>query len=372
MIRRLWLRLRHAARLRGFLKWSLASLFVATLLLLSPVAYVELRCRGDAATHAYAPLLTDPAFQRREANTYLTYPEWHIVFAYDGLAEVLKTGDEHAFDYVSSISRFWGSACALTRVAGQHGGADWGTRSMIHTIGVSFTMEMLAKAAYEETVGRATAWLRGPQKSAQDRFIAAVARDYAAFLRQTPWYRYPFPEKARELWGPPARLSLRGWERRLGIGTEFEVKSVYAKVIERAVAATGEAQLVIRSVVSGLDAAALARIPGVTVIGPRADGFEIETPRYDVFTKILVEIARQGGAIREIAGNDEIMVSLTVPGGAPEGQPVPVPYGTVIFRMKRDGFPGERLLVNVKMAQLSAFLTTFHIGDPGLEHVFDY
>ncbi len=31
---------------------------------------------------------------------------------------------------------------------------------MIHTIGVSFTAEMIAKAAYEETIGRATAWLR--------------------------------------------------------------------------------------------------------------------------------------------------------------------------------------------------------------------
>ncbi len=64
------------------------------------MAYVELGCRGQAGTQTYQPLITDPAFQRREANTYLTYPEWHIVFAYDGLAQALKTGDEHAFDYV--------------------------------------------------------------------------------------------------------------------------------------------------------------------------------------------------------------------------------------------------------------------------------
>jgi hypothetical protein len=31
---------------------------------------------------------------------------------------------------------------------------------------------------------------------------------------------------------------------------------------------------------------------------------------------ILADIARQGGAIREIAGNDEIMVSVTVREGA--------------------------------------------------------
>jgi len=368
MIRRCWQRLRRSLKLRRILKWSLASLLVATLLLLSPVAYVELRCRGQAVTEAYRPLITDPAFQRREANTYLTYPEWHIVFAYDGLAQALKTGDEHAFDYIDSISSFWRSACALTRVAGGHGGADWDTRSMIHTIGVSFTLEMLAKGAYEETMGHATAWLRGSRKTAQDAVVANIAADYAAFLRQTPWYQYPFTRKASELWVPPAGLSLRGWERRLGIGLEFEMKAVYAKVIARAVAATGQAQLVIRSVVSGIDATALGRISGVTVIGRRGDGFEIETPRYDLFTRILADIARQGGAIREIAGNDEIMVSVTVP----EGVAVQVQHGTVLLRMKRDGIPGERLLVNVRMPELAAFLNTYPRGEPGLEHVFDY
>jgi len=254
------------------------------------------------------------------------------------------------------------------RVASRDGGADWGTRSMIHTIGVSFTAEMLAKGAYEETLGRLTAWLRGPQKTAQDMKLSAVADDYAAFLRQTPWYRYPFAVRARELWALPAGTSIRSWERRLGIGMEFEAKAAYAKVIERAVAATGQAELVIRSVISGLDAAALRRIQGVTVIGRRGDGIEIETPRYDLFTRILVDIAKEGGVIREIAGNDEIMVSLTVPAGTD----VPVKHGTEMIRMKRDGIPGERLLVNVRMAELAAFLRAYPLGDPGLEHVFDY
>jgi hypothetical protein len=149
------------------------------------------------------------------------------------------------------------------------------------------------------------------------------------------------------------------------------VKRVYAKVIAAA-AATATAPLVIRSVVSGIDATALARMPDVKVIGRRTDGgIEIETPRYDLFTRVLSDIARQGGAIREIAGNDEIMVSLTVRDGAPAR----VEHGTMILRMKRDGFPGERLLVNVRMSDLAAFLNTYPLGDAGplaIEHVFDY
>ena len=49
-----------------------------------------------------------------------------------------------------------------------------------------------------------------------------------------------------------------------------------------------------------------------------------------------------------------------------------VEHGTVILRMKRDGIPGDRLLVNVKMPELAAFLNAYPLGDPGLEHVFDY
>ena len=51
---------------------------------------------------------------------------------------------------------------------------------------------------------------------------------------------------------------------------------------------------------------------------------------------------------------------------------MPIQHGTVLLRMKRDGIPGERLLVNVRMADLAAFLNTHPLGDPGLEHVFDY
>jgi hypothetical protein len=348
-------------------KWPLAVFGGVVVLLLMPVAYVELACRGTASGQAYQPLLTDPSSQRREANTYLTYPEWHIVYAYDGLAEALKTGDEHAFDYFASVRSFWSSTCAVMRVADAHGGADWDTRSMIHTIGVSFTAEMALKAAYEETIGRATAWLRGAEKTPQDKAVAAMAVDYAAFLRQTPWYQYPFRRESRKLWAAPGGWTIRGLERRVGIGLEFSAKTAYAKVIAGAVAATAPAKLTIRSVVSGLDAANLSTIPDVTVIGARGDGVEIETPRYDLFTRILVEIARRGGSVREIAGNDDIMVTLTTPSGVEAAVP-----GTVILRVKRDGFKSDRLLVDVKVPNLVALLNKYSLSDPGLEHVFDY
>ena len=362
MIRLRWRRVRRA------IAWVLAAVVAAAGLLLSPVAYVELACRGERESQTYRPHISDPAFRRPEANAYLTYPEWHIVYAYDGLAHLLKTRDEHTFDYVPSIGRFWQSVCTLTRVADRHGGADWGTRSMVHTIGVSFTAEMLVKGLYEETVGRATAQLRGSGKTPQDVAIAATARDYARFLRQTPWYRYPFTAQARQLWAARVEHPVRSWERRLGIGLELQAKAAYAKVLAGAVAATGQAPQVNRSIITGLDRRMLASIPDVKVIGPRGDGVEIETPRYARFTEILIEIARRGGTIREIAGNDAIMVSLTIPADGA----ATVAHGTILLRVRRDGIAGERLLVGVPLADLAALLKAHSFGDPGLEHVFDY
>jgi hypothetical protein len=159
---------------------------------------------------------------------------------------------------------FWRSTCALMRVADEHGGADWGTRSTIHTIGVSFTAEMAFKAAYEETIGRVTAWLRGSEKTPQDKAVARMATDYSAFL--------------------------------------------------------------------------------------------------------LADIARRGGAVREIAGNDDIMVTLIVPANVESR----VRHGRVILRTRREGFSSHRLIVDVKVADLAALLKAYPLADPGLEHVFDY
>ena len=355
-------------RLLKIIGWLLALLVIVILLLLSPVAYVETFCHADPEPDTYRPLISEPEFRRQEANTYLTYPEWHIVYAYDGLAETLKTGDEYGFGYISSVKEFWVADCALTRIADRHGGADSQTRMMIATIGVSFMLEMGLKAAYEETVGRVFALWRGSEKTQQDIVARDMAIDYAAFLRQTPWYKYPFQPWIDRLWAAPMEEPLRGWERRLALGGEWRAKIAYAGMIAGAVAATGEAKLTIRSVVSGLPAATLSEIPDVAVISDSTDGVLIETPRYDRFTHILAEIVRAGGTIVEIAGNDEIMVSLTMPSGAAQND---LP-GEVITRLPRAGFDGDRLLLSVKIADLSLLLRDRQIADPGLEHICDF
>jgi hypothetical protein len=344
------------------------ALVLLVVALLSPVAYVELACRGTPKGEPYKPLITDVAFQRSEANSYLTYPEWHIVYAYEGLAEKLKTSDEYSFDYLSSIGGFWSSACALTRTAGEHGAADFDTRATMHVIGVSFTAELFLKALYEETFGRAFAFLRGPTKSPQDVYAAEMAADYAAFLQQTPWYKYDFRKATTELWAEPVD-SLRSWERRLALGIEWRGKAAYAGVIADAVKASGEAALTIRSLVSGVSPEQLTAIKGVTIIQTQTQGTLIETPRYAAFTDILKEIAMAGGTVVEIAGNDDVMVTVIAP---IETQFQTLTGVQLIKAVLRDGYGSKRMLLDVRMSELAPLIRTLSTGEVQLEHVYDY
>jgi hypothetical protein len=351
------------------LKWSFAALALLVAALLAPVAWLAVSCNGEAQPQTYKPIITEAEFQRQEANSFLTYPEWHIVYAYEGLARTLESSDEHAFGYFSSIKGFWSSACTLKKVAGAHGGADVATVRTIYVIGASFTLEMGMKALYEETIGRLFAATRGPVKSPQDVIAAEMASDYAEFLQQTPWYKYPFNQEVENLWNAPLTMPLRGWERRLALGGEWKAKAAYAKVIANAVAATGVAKLEIRSVVTGLSEAQLLAIKDVQVIEAVPQGFIINTPRYRAFTKILQQIANQGGAVLEIAGNEDVLVTVTMADGADAAA---LPGAQVLTLINRDGFGGKRALLNVRVAELNKLILALSVGPLRLEHVYDY
>lgn len=337
-------------------------LLILVIGLLIPVGYNEIACRGEPMDEAFTPQIAD-AEHRAESATYLTYPEWHIVFAYDDYAKVLEAGNPHEYGYLRSISGFWSALCNLTETADNHGGAPE-TKNMVYVIGVSFTAELLAKAAYEETIGRFFTWVGG--RSASDIASAQMARDYAEFLHQIPWYKYDFPSDIAELKaiGPQ---SPRDRERQFALGLEFGAKAQYAKAIAKAVEAAGQAKLTIRTIVHDLSVENLRSIDGITVIRATPDGTEIDTPRYAAFTDILRQITAKGGRISEIAGNDEIMVTIT---GV--DRPDFLADLPVLASLERQGYDDLRWLVNVQLDDLHTVIRALEGTDATLEHIFDY
>lgn len=350
--------------MRRLLRWILrllAGLTVLAALLLAPVAWVEWGCRTAAAPPSHDSLLP-PEHHRPAARTLLTYPEWHIVHAYDDYAEVIATQDPHDFGYLRAVRSFWSSLCRLNRAAGALGGADAETRQMVYVIGTSFTVEMALKAAYEETLGRLFVWLRGPRHAPLDTLSARQAAAYATFLQQIPWYEWDFAGDRAAL-AAAATESLRDRERRIALGLEYGAKQVYAGLIGRAVASVGPDEQRLRMVVTGVDRETLARYDGLTVIGARGEGIEIETVRYRALTELLKRLAAEPLTIREIAGNDRILLTITSPAATMPG---------ALLSLPRQGHGDWRHLFLVPVAELMAMLRKWDGSLARVEHVHDY
>lgn len=349
--------------MRFLFRWIKRLVMIVLILvigLMTPIIYTETACRGTALANTYAPIVAE-VDQRPESRTLLTYPEWHIVHAYDDYAEVIRTGDPHDFDFFRSITGFWTSLCALSQTAASHGGVPWETKQMVYTIGVSFTAELLAKAAYEETLGRLATLIRGETRAALDDLSAVQAADYATFLQQTPWYKWDFTADVAAL-ATNATTSPRDMERRFALGLEYRAKAAYARMIEAAVAGVGADALTMRVIVKDIEPDALAQMTGVRVIAERPEGAEIETPRYRAFTDLARQLAGQGANFVEIAGNDDIL--YTAIAEAPDDL-------GALHRFARQGNPGYRHLMLIKVADLAEALRQTGNGAQ-IEHIHDY
>src|SRR5690242_1562014 len=166
------------------------------------IAEVETSCVADLpSSSAHSDFaIHDDGYARAQGDSFLTFPEWYIVHAYSDLAGVTARGTESDFDYLASIRGFWSSLCGATRQASLSGPASSDQTLTNYIIGFSFTAEMGLQGAYERSLGALTAWLADGRKTAEDEFNLALLKEYAAFLYQTPWYRFPFGEKLRAFW----------------------------------------------------------------------------------------------------------------------------------------------------------------------------
>lgn len=360
-------------RMRKALKLAVMVVAVLAVLALAPVLWVEASCYVEAEPDR-APFQSslDAGDRRDEVNTYLTYPEWSIVYAYEDFAGVTRMGSESDFAYFRSIRSYWTSLCSVTRIASRRGMVPSDTKSMLYVIGISFAAEMGIKGAYEETIGRITSVIRGEVRTAEDDFALMVADDYAGFLRQTPWYQYPFGERLKAFWSETPLLGsnfIRKIERRFALTLEYGVKAVYAKFIGF-LAGLDPAPLSIRSVVTGLDARDIDSLRNVLIVKALpGDASIIETPRYRTFTEIIRVLAVRGENFTEIAGNRDILVTVL----AREDLKIDLPAAKPLFEVPLQAQPGwHRVGLDVEVTSLTELIRNIAGPDIRLEHVYDY
>jgi len=342
------------------------------------VGRVENSCVADlpaAAVHSDFAI-RDDGYARAQGDSFLTFPEWYIVHAYNDLAGVTERSSESDFQYLSSIRGFWSSLCRATRQASAAGPASSDQKLTNYIIGFSFTAEMALQGAYERSIGALSEQTTGDVKTAEDEFNLALLKEYGAFLYQTPWYRFPFGARLKQFWqDTPFVPSIRTVERRVGLSLQYGARAAYAALIGYA-AGYDPAVLTIRSVVVGLPAGELAAIPGVKVVREVTDahgtqGVLVETERYAKFDAFVKELGRHPGAsLREIAGNHRILVTIVVPQADAK---LAAFDGIPIFSLPVQSQPGSRRIgVDVPVPALVEDRILFEAAGYTFEHAYDY
>lgn len=354
-------------------RWRLALLVggLAAATILTPILYIESSCSSPLprmnANAAYAPRVTANA-RRPEARTWLTYPEWHIVYSADSLGRYLTAEKPPSgYAYGADIGGFWRAYCQVNRATSALGDAG-DAKVMIYTIGISFTVEMAVKAAYERTLGRLFEWVSG-WTSTIDTYSANVQTRYGAFMHETPWYAFAFGEALGGLWGTRATGQyLRHWERRLALSAEYGVKAIYAKLIGAASGATlGRDELTLRFIARATPQQIAAIDPRLKPVASKGALTAVEAPRYAQFSALLGKMAAANVPLIEIAGNDDIFLTALIP----DGRAMP---GTVpLLAMPLGDRPGwQRVGFTVKVRALLPTMCAIAAGGGEIEHVYDY
>lgn len=96
-----------------------------------------------------------PAKDVRPADqTFLTFPEWFLVFSPEEQANYFKQHTATTFPYMRHTSQIWKSYRIVNKQIKGNFPTNWGYHFMIWVIGVSTTVEYTAKSWYETIVGR--------------------------------------------------------------------------------------------------------------------------------------------------------------------------------------------------------------------------
>ncbi|MGH7383759.1 MAG: hypothetical protein ACREKG_01170 [Candidatus Rokuibacteriota bacterium] len=362
--------------MRRWAKRLAGAFLVFAAVLAAPVVWIEGACttRREPGTLTRVPLVDEPGYARPEANSYLSFPEWHVVHVYEDLAGVLRLGDESDFAYGRQIGAFWKSVCRLNRVVTARGRVGADTKAGLYATGWRFTADLAIKGAYEKTVGRVFERLRGPGKTAEDEFAARDLQAYAEFLRESPWHEYPFGWRLLTFWrSTPLRGDdpARKVERRAVFTLEYGAKALSGALGGYAsTTAPGAADPEIHTVVVGLDPHEATRDSRITIVRELGRGRTlIRTPGGQVYTDVLVGLARRGRDVAEIAGNHRILVTVL----APKGPLPPLPGTTELFETPIQSRPDRRRVgLDVSVEHLAAAIRSMEAAGTSIEHIHDY
>jgi hypothetical protein len=318
-----------------------------------------------------------PGYLREESQTFLTLPEWYIVFSADEQSRRSSDSLPSHFPYFTSIAQFWGRYRHVSGPARASGSSNFGYNTMIWVIGLSYSTGYAASGAYEETLGRLTEWISlggdPSRREADDLFMAEATRDYAQFIHATPWYAYPFWTKLCDYWAldrGASHWSVRRVERKFATTLGMGVKAGWGKAIGFGTGATyAPEDLEIQAWIRSRDTDFAAE-SGIRVLEPLgADSELVSIARYDAFRRALAVLAERKATLVEIAGNRRILVTVIAPANWDDARL----YGDVVDEWPILTDPErKRVALVVEVARLTDLVSELDTAPLALDHIYDY
>jgi FAD/FMN-containing dehydrogenase len=311
-------------------------------------------------------------YYRDEAQSFLTVPEWYLVFNPKEYADYLKEGHNPSdFPFLASIDEYWTLYDRSMQLVSQAYPENEEYNTMLNVIGVSITMEYTAKMLYENTLGRIFSWFSNGTLSGQEAMIIEAQRAYSDFIYDKAWYEFQFMPWVAKVWSV-SNTAESNWfrkiERTLFFTLEFTFKAGYAKLIEWGAQASYEEPVTdIYLLVSSADS--LNTLPHVNVIHEQGDQKIISITRWGAFTKTVLEIADKDIDIIEIGGNDEIVVSVLTD----KNKQSDLTEGQLLYESSVVTAPNrERQVYLLPVGNLLSFVKVAEENGAEIEHVFDY
>jgi len=242
---------------------------------------------------------------------------------------------------------------------------------MLAVIGTSFSAEYALKGIYENTIGRFTEWTASNDPTDEDRYAARVAREYADFVKLRPFYEFSFWKHFKGLWGATKLWGphwFRKLERRLFLALDYGIESFYCGLIEKLTRLTfGVEPSDTFAWIENAQDSIFTEMPAVRKIkqvGPNA--YIVAMPRYQPFTAVAVELAKRDVQFVEIAGNDEIALTVIAPRSLVPGT------DTFLQSDLLTDPASKRVAIRAPVAMLHTVLNGLVRSGHKLEHIYDY
>ena len=312
-------------------------------------------------------------YSRPEDDTYLSIPEWYIVWSYQEKADFQEHALPSSFPYFAAVRQYWGNYCCTSRLIRHKYGFNVGEQVMLVVIGTSFSGDYILKGLYEKSVGRIAEWTSGHQFTEEDSYAYHVARDYADFVHVRPFYEFQFARRVKGLWAENpfwGRHVLRKWERRAFLTVDYSVEAFYCWLIEKATHVSyGYEPDRTYAWLENIDSSTVTRIPQLKIVKEAGGGnCVLDAPRYQPFTSSAIALSVRDAHFVEIAGNSSIVISVLAPSWSGEGQSAQLLYS---FRMlTRPGW--QRLMLRCDVGSLDRVLSQLSKKGMTIEHIYDY